>query len=260
MNREDAVRELLGREKYGFADLVEITRLLRAPGGCPWDIEQTHKSIRNCMIEEAYEAVEAIDTANPDLLREELGDVLFQVVFHAQIEADTGGFTVEDVVNDICLKMIHRHPHVFSGSEVSGTEDVLRRWERIKTEEKQRKTLSSRLRAVPPMLPALMRAAKVVKKSGSTDGECVRDLTEQIRMQAQELNALSEPVSGDSGQHVTPESVSAQIGFLLWSVVKLSALLDVDAEQALTQATEAAIATVEAQEALHPEKEPKSNP
>lgn len=253
MNREETVKALLAQERYGFSDLMTIMRLLRAPGGCPWDIEQTHESIRSCMIEEAYEVVEAIDTANSDLLREELGDVLFQVMFHSQIEAEVGRFTVDDVVHDICVKMIHRHPHVFASCAVSGTEDVLNRWERIKTEEKQRKTLSSRLRAVPPMLPALMRAEKIVKKSGAVEGDSFGALAQELHAQAEGLQAAAQAAeSGLPADGAVAQDDAARIGALLWSVVRLSALLGVDAEQALGQMTESAIAAVEAQETLHP--------
>ena len=293
-DREEEIRALLARRRYGFADLAAVMRLLRAPGGCPWDREQTHASIRNCMIEEAYEAVEAIDTANPVLLREELGDVLFQVFFHAQIEAEAGRFTVDDVVHDICCKMIHRHPHVFSSCTVSDSGEVLTRWEAIKTEEKQRNTLSSRLRAVPPMLPALMRAAKIVGKTNAVGTADPADLVRELCARAEDLCTSAAPSGAPAGQEspaaavgasATPAGadapaapavsagsaasdaqsapavpdlpsaapapapdVTARLGALLWTAVRLSVLLGVDPEQALSAATEAAIAAVETAE------------
>ncbi len=163
MNTEK--NKLISEEKHDFSSLRLLAKVLRDPDGCPWDREQDHKSIRNDMIEECYEVVEAIDTENTELLREELGDVLFQVFFHAQIETEKGTFTVDDVVNDICAKMIHRHPHVFGTVEADTSEKVLANWEVIKKEEKSRKTVKQSMESVPPMLPALMRAQKVAGKA-----------------------------------------------------------------------------------------------
>ena len=119
-------------------ELKNVIKRLRAKDGCPWDREQTHKSIRKDFIEETYEVIEAIDTDDKKLLREELGDVLLQVVFHARIEEEAGEFNIDDVANDICVKLIHRHPHIFADVNVSGSSDVLRNWEAIKSEEKSR--------------------------------------------------------------------------------------------------------------------------
>ena len=130
MTTEEKIEYLLKKERYTFDDLVTVVEVLRSPVGCPWDIEQTHKSIRKDFIEETYEVIEAIDTENPELLREELGDVLLQVVFHAQIEAEEGRSTVEDVANDVCIKLIHRHPHVFGEVEADTSEKVLSHWRR----------------------------------------------------------------------------------------------------------------------------------
>lgn len=163
MNTEK--NRLAAETKHDFESLRLLTKVLRQPDGCPWDREQDHKSIRNDMIEECYEVVEAIDTENPVLLQEELGDVLFQVLFHAQIETEKGGFTIDDVIHDICTKMIHRHPHVFGTVQADTSEKVLANWEVIKTEEKARKTAKESMEAVPPMLPALMRAQKVAGKA-----------------------------------------------------------------------------------------------
>ncbi len=192
-NREEILRRLAAKETYTFDDLRDVMALLRSEGGCPWDLEQTHQSIRACMIEEAYEVVEAIDTENPVLLREELGVVLFQVMFHSRVEEEQGRFCVEDVVSDICAKMIHRHPHVFGSVETDSSEEVLRRWEEIKTEEKQRTTLSSRLRAVPPMLPALMRASKIVKKA---EAPAPMQQIEAEELGEQLLNLVRKAVAG----------------------------------------------------------------
>lgn len=231
MNETNAVKALLEKERFTFEDLVLIMRILRSENGCPWDLEQTHKSIRSCMIEEAYEVVEAIDTENTMLLREELGDVLFQVMFHAQIEAEKGSFDVGDVVQEICVKMIRRHPHVFSDEVLSDPKDVLAGWEQIKAEEKQRDTLSARLRAVPPMLPALMRATKIAKKAGLTEDKVQSELLDELQTSAA---TLAENTSEE------------MVGELLFSVAKLCAASKIDAEKALFEATEQAILQAEA--------------
>lgn len=234
MNRKECIGELLAKEHYGFDDLKLIMDLLRSEGGCPWDMEQTHGSIRSCMIEEAYEVVEAIDTENATLLREELGDVLFQVMFHARIEEEQGTFSVGDVVHDICEKMIRRHPHVFSDATVTDANDTVGRWEAIKTEEKQRTTLSARLRAVPPMLPALMRASKIVKKT--TPGEA-------------SPSKEAEVLAGSAASLAAHTPDQAALGALLLQTVRYAVSCGLDAEQALGQAVEGVILQVEAEEA-----------
>ena len=128
--------ELINKEKYTFDDLVYIMELLRAPDGCPWDREQDHKSIRKNFIEETYEVCEAIDTNDSELLCEELGDVLLQVVFHARISEEDGDFTVNEVISGVCKKLIHRHPHIFADVVADTSDEVLKNWENIKKEEK----------------------------------------------------------------------------------------------------------------------------
>lgn len=234
LDRERIVAELLEKECYCFDDLVEIMRLLRSEGGCPWDIEQDHADIRACMIEEAYEVVEAIDNEDADLLREELGDVLFQVIFHSRIEDEKGSFDVGDVIDGICKKMIRRHPHVFSNGKLKSADEVIDRWEQIKTEEKQRKTLASRLKAIPPMLPSLMRAEKVIKKTNLTEGRTREDLIDEIRTSVDQLSNSARSEN--------------DLGELLFSVAKLSVLLDLDAEKQLGKTVNDLISTVEVQE------------
>lgn len=166
MNRTDELKNKLKNEqKHDFNSLRELVEVLRSEGGCPWDREQTHASIRADIIEETYEVIEAIDNSNPTLLREELGDVMFQVIFHSRIEEEEGRFTVEEVVHDICDKMIVRHPHVFGTVEVSDTGEVLDNWDKIKKEEKSRKTARQSMEAVPKQLPTLMRVQKIAKKA-----------------------------------------------------------------------------------------------
>lgn len=158
-------RQLASKGSYDINDLLTIMKLLRAPGGCPWDRVQTHKSIRNDILEEAYEAADAIDSDDPVHLREELGDVLLQVVFHSAIAEDEDGFCFDDVVNDICAKLVLRHPHVFGEIKVDGVENVLTNWDAIKQQSHGNETLYEALDDVSRTLPSLMRAAKLSRKA-----------------------------------------------------------------------------------------------
>lgn len=152
------------KDKYDFDDLVGIVKLLRGENGCNWDREQTHKSIRNDFIEEVYEAVEAIDTDNKELLTEELGDVLLQVVFHARVSEEEGDFNIGDVTDGICKKLIHRHPHVFGDVKVKNSAEVLFNWGEIKKKEKHQTTPAKELDDVARSLPSLMRTQKIIKR------------------------------------------------------------------------------------------------
>lgn len=165
MTTEEKKQQLKNEKHHDFTSLLTLVEVLRSEGGCPWDREQTHESIRNDLIEETYEVVEAIDNGSRELLREELGDVMFQVVFHSQIEREAGGFTIDDIIDEVCGKMISRHPHVFGDVTVSGSGEVLDNWETIKKAEKDRKTVTESMNSVPRQLPALMRAKKIVKKA-----------------------------------------------------------------------------------------------
>ncbi|MDR3277815.1 MAG: MazG family protein [Oscillospiraceae bacterium] len=153
------------RNKYGVYDLQKLVSLLRSPDGCPWDREQTHGSIRRNLLEEAYEAAEAIDEGDPAHLCEELGDVLTQVVFHADIESDAGRFDLDGVADRVCRKLLLRHPHVFGDVTVENSDEVLRNWDDIKRAEKNQDTVSDSLDAVAKSLPALWRAEKLQKKA-----------------------------------------------------------------------------------------------
>lgn len=227
---KDRIAEILKKEKYGFYDLCEIVEILRSDVGCPWDREQTHKSIRNDFIEETYEVVEAIDTEDASLLREELGDVLLQVVFHASIEREEGRADIDDVANDICAKLIHRHPHVFGEISVSGTAEVLSNWDKIKSDEKERVTVTDKLRAVPPMLPALMRATKVGKRAKCFDFGSTEEVMDKL---AEEMVEVSEAIEQND-----KTAIEEEIGDLLLTVTSLCRKLDVSAEEALSRATD----------------------
>ena len=226
MTVEQNIQDLMKKTRYDFSDLCAIMSILRSDAGCPWDREQDHHSIRKCLIEETYEVVEAIDTENPTLLREELGDLLFQILFHAEIERERQTFSLDDVIHEISVKMIHRHPHVFGNVQVRNSADVLQNWESIKTEEKQRNTKVEKLRAIPPMMPALMRATKVGKKAGQAEGESIGALTDAV---SAHLSAFHD---------ANPEQMHERMGKLLMAVCNLSRAVGVDPEHALMNETD----------------------
>ena len=221
---------LLEKENYNVDDLVVLVEVLRSNEGCPWDMEQTHKSIRRDFIEETYEVIEAIDTDNPVLLREELGDVLLQVAFHSQIEREEGRFTLNDVANDICVKLIHRHPHVFGNVVAETSDKVLSNWEVIKSEEKERVTVTDKLRAIPPMLPALMRADKVGRKASCFDFPDADSVVLKVK---EELSEVVEAMAKNDA-----ENIEEELGDLIFSVVSLCRKLGVESEVALNKATD----------------------
>lgn len=229
MNVEEVIRDLCQKERYDFEDLCNVMTVLRSERGCPWDREQDHHSIRTSLIEETYEVIEAIDTDNPVLLQEELGDLLFQIVFHASLEQEKKAFDMGDVINDITAKMVHRHPHVFASVKVENSTEVLSNWEKIKTEEKQRNTLADRLRAIPPMLPALMRAAKVGKKAEIAADADSTQILEDLESQIATIKAADTAITQE------------QIGELLINVTNLSRKAGVDPEEALSKEVDAII-------------------
>jgi tetrapyrrole methylase family protein/MazG family protein len=230
MTRDEKMQEILQKKVYDAKDLVTIVELLRMPGGCPWDMEQTHQSIRSDLIEETYEVVEAIDLENSDLLREELGDVLLQVAMHAQMEREQGRFTFDDVANDVCRKMIHRHPHVFGSLHVENSGEVLSNWEIIKSEEKKRQTVTDKLRAVPRQYPSLMRAAKVGKKASMMDFPDAESVLSKVE---EELGEVRQAM-----QEKDAHAIGEEIGDLLLSVASLARKAGVDPELALGRAVD----------------------
>lgn len=220
------------KQKYTVEDLVTIMRLLRSENGCPWDKVQTHESIRKNLIEETYEAVEAIDRKDSHLLCEELGDVLMQVVFHAQIEAEKQVFDFSDVADGVCKKLIERHPHVFGDVQVDSAEEVLVNWDAIKSASKQRNTVTDKMLAVPRQLPALMRAEKVQGRASKVgfDWDSADGAFEKLTEESAELKAAA---SEADKPHIEEE-----LGDLLFSAVNVARFLKVDPEEALTRATD----------------------
>lgn len=235
MERLELIEKLKSQTTYSFDDLCNVMMLLRSEGGCPWDIEQTHKSIRKDFIEETYEVIEAIDLEDAELLREELGDVLLQVVFHARIEEEQKKFNMGDVITELVTKLIHRHPHVFGEVKVDNSAEVLSNWDKIKNDEKQRVTFTSRLKSVPVCLPALMRAQKVGKRANIFDFPDAASVIEKIK---EELAEVEEAIA-------LQENVKEEIGDLLLAVTSLSRKCGVDSEEALTGATEKFISRFE---------------
>jgi MazG family protein len=205
--------------------------LLRAPGGCPWDREQTHESIRSNFIEETYEAIEAIDTKDSELLKEELGDVLLQVVFHAQMEKENGVFSIDDVTDGIVKKLIVRHPHVFGETIVSSSTEVLKNWDEIKKQTKKQTSQSEVLQSVSKALPALMRSAKVQQKAAKV-GFDWPDISGALSKIDEEYRELCEAVEGGN-----PDECEEELGDLLFSAVNVSRFLKVDPEEALTRSS-----------------------
>ncbi len=206
--------DFYSKDRYGFDDLVELVRVLRAPDGCPWDRVQTHSSIRRNFIEEVYEACEAIDAQDPDALREELGDVLLHVVFHAGIEADAGRFTIDDVCDTVVKKMVSRHPALFGGDDQLD-------WDAIKRRERGQTTLYEELDSVARSLPALWRAEKLLKKA--------------------EKAGVLEPSDGWQCLRMAADPVET-VGQLLFEAADLARQLGVDPELALHRRCDAFLA------------------
>lgn len=215
-----------------FDELVRIMQRLRAPGGCPWDREQTHASIKPYLIEEAYEVAEAIDGDDFDELRKELGDLLLQVVFHAQMAQEAGHFGIEDVVSGINEKMTRRHPHVFAGTEVSGSDEVLRNWARIKSEERKGRPDNSVVAGVPRALPALLRAHRLGEKASHIGFDWSRpaEVLAKVDEELAELRAAIE--AGDE------DATRDEIGDLLLALSSLGRHLRVHTEEALQKASD----------------------
>jgi len=216
-----------------FNELLRIIETLRSPGGCPWDIKQTHESLKPYVIEEAYEVADAIEQGAPHKLADELGDLLLQVVLHAQIGKEAGTFNIETVLDCVNQKMIRRHPHVFGDEQVSGTEEVLQNWEEIKKKEgSPQDQAKSVMDQVPLSLPALYRASKVQKKAARLgfDWPDSQGPWLKIREEIEEFD--KELQEGDDRSRLIEE-----FGDILFSLVNLSRKLDIDAEDAMQLAT-----------------------
>ncbi len=217
-------------ENYGMDDLLRIMELLRAPGGCPWDMAQTHQSIRDNMLEEAYEAADAIDHMDMANLKEELGDVLLQVVFHARMAQEAGQFAFADVVDGVCKKLVYRHPHVFGSTDAKDGVEALSVWDGQKRAEKGQKTTGDALDGVARALPALTRASKLQSKAAKA-GFDWEDISPALDKLSEELEELKAAVRDNS-------NVEEELGDLLFAAVKVGRFARVDGEGALQRACE----------------------
>lgn len=215
----------VSKEKYDIHDFRKILELLRGEGGCPWDSVQTHESIRRNMLEEAYEAVAAIDSGDKENLLEELGDVQMQVLFHARMEEEVGSFDFDDVCDAAVRKLLFRHPHVFGDVTVGNAEEALASWDAMKRREKSQKSTTKAMTDVAETLPALWRAEKIQKKAAKVgfDWPDWRGAREKV---AEELAELDEAIESGKG-------IAEEMGDLLAACVNMARLLDIDPEQAL---------------------------
>ena len=216
-----------------FRDLVEVMARLRAPDGCPWDREQTHESLARHLLEETYETLDAIDRGDLENLREELGDLVLQVVFHAEIAEEEGAFTVSDVVDDLRAKLIRRHPHVFGETEVSGASEVLANWEKLKRAEKGTRVMEG----IPKALPALARAAKVWNRGRQVGFRRDEALEGTLAKLDEEIAELRHELQADPPD---VDRISSEIGDVLFIISALAHRFGLEAETSLRQMLERA--------------------
>ncbi|MBQ8967727.1 nucleoside triphosphate pyrophosphohydrolase [Ruminococcus sp.] len=235
---DELIAELPKKQRYGIDDLVDLVTVLRDKDkGCPWDKVQTHSTIKKDFLEEVYEVMEAIDFDSPEMLREELGDVLLQVVFHVVLEEERGSFVLEDVITELCQKLIVRHPHVFGNTEADTVDKVLKNWDSIKKETKGQESYTDTLKSVPRNFPALMRAQKLGKRAaraGVDFNKSEEDGTE-LEMYAAIGAALKKVQQAD----VNGEDPSKDIGSLLMLCTNLARRLECDAEECLADSCNA---------------------
>ncbi len=216
-----------------FRELLDIMNTLRSEGGCPWDREQTHETLRPYLIEESHEVIEAINEKSPEHLAEELGDLLLQIVFHAQIARESGRFDISDVLNAINRKLIRRHPHVFGDVSVSNAEQVLENWQKIKKSEKKSKADQEIFADIPKNLPQLVYAKKIQDKAAALRFEW--DTISQVKAKViEEWNELWSDIDSGSDQ----QDIEDELGDVLFALVNLSRFLNLDAEEALRRGNE----------------------
>ena len=228
--KEKSMVDFENKPVYDINDLIRLMELLRGPGGCPWDSEQTHTSIRRNLLEEAYEAAEAIDEDDTEHMIEELGDVLMQVIFHADIASSAGRFNLDDITDATCRKLLRRHPHVFGNVKAENGGESLAFWEEIKRGEKQQETTSEAMRSVAHSLPSMWRAEKIQKKAAKA-GFDWPDYTGALDALRKELHELEDAISDDDG-------INEELGDLLFSAVNVARFFGVDPEGALGCASE----------------------
>lgn len=235
------MKDFQRKARYDIGDFRAIMAILRGEDGCPWDREQTHKSIRSNLLEEAYEVIEAIDAENPAMLREELGDLLMQVLFHAQMEAEQGSFTFDDVCDEVCKKLIERHPHVFGSTEASTAEAVLQNWDAIKRRKKGQATQAAAMQALCKAHPALLRAEKVQGKAAKV-GFAFAGADQAMDAAADRLAQLRQAEGADVAEQ--------RLGDLLFAVVAVARAQGLDPELSLMKACDRFIGRFTEAEAL----------
>lgn len=224
------------KDKYDINDLISLITLLRAPQGCPWDREQTHTSIKNNFIEETYEVIEAINQNSISGLREELGDVLLQIVLHCEMESEKGNFNFYDVCDELCKKLIVRHPHVFGDKIANNTKEALDSWDSVKESIKGTRTASSKMDSIPVELPALMRAQKVQSKAAKVGFDWDNQDGAFSKLN-EEINELKIALS-----HNNQAEIEDEFGDVLFSCVNISRFIGVDSEESLKASTDKFIA------------------
>lgn len=216
------------KARYNIDDLIKIMKILRSENGCPWDKVQTHESIRTDLIEEAYEVCEGIDCGSSEMLREELGDLLMQITFHSEIENELGNFNFEDVCNDICQKLIYRHPHVFGEVKAETEDEVLKNWDALKKKSKNQQTYTETLESVPKTFPSLLRGEKVCRRAerAGLPINSAKDCIENIK---RGLNKLEQEDPNSKA-----EDTQRLLGDILLSFCNLERIFKTDGEKALT--------------------------
>ena len=235
----------INQDRYAIDDLVEIMAFLRSDRGCPWDREQTHASLKKNLLEEAYEAIDAIDNGIPEKLCDELGDVLLQVVLHAQLAREAGQFDFNDVVRCICRKMISRHTHIFGQDRAASPEEALDTWEKNKLIEKGHTSQAQVLQDVPRVLPSLHRSFKVQQKAAQVGfdwddasgplAKINEELEEIMKIRASTQQAVEK---GEMRQEIADRAVAGEVGDFLFAAVNYARHLNVQPEIALNQSTE----------------------
>lgn len=219
-------------KRYSIEDLLGIIEKLRGENGCPWDRAQTHDSIKKCMIEETYEAIDALEAGDDHMFSNELGDLLLQIVFHSQMARERGAFDFDDVVYEICQKMIDRHTHVFGSDRAANEQEALGTWEKNKKKEKKLSTQTEAMRDIPSSLPALMRAEKVQKKAANV-GFDWKDIGGALKKVQEEMDELCEAVQNSDGREIEEE-----LGDLIFSTVNVARFTKCDPEEVLRHATD----------------------
>lgn len=207
--------------------LVEVIKSLRGPGGCPWDREQNHDSIKPCLIEETYETIEAIESGDPDKLKEELGDLLLQIVFHANLAEEAGKFNIDDVITTIREKMIRRHPHLFGEGKADNATAVLKQWEDIKSKEKGNEERKSTLEGIPKGLPSLIRAHRIQERAARVgfDWDNIDDVFAKVEEEMGEFREAF--LAGKT------EEIEAEMGDLFFALVNIARFIEINPDDAL---------------------------